>query len=699
MTNAPRLLLASVLLAGMYALTCAVVLLNLGIVAAPILLYVVHRTSFPLPDLSGMLAGVSATSIVAIGNAVAVASRRGAEPWRSVRLPPEDARALTAMISDIAETARATGPTELRLTAVANAGVSEGPQVLGIGAHDRRLYLGLPILVGLSEAELKAVLSHEIGHYARGHSRFGELVHRGTLSLATIRRVLRMLLTAGPQRTTPILMPLAYISWLFLAMYAGLDYLIFTGYAAVYDRVCFFLRRKQEYEADAFAERVVGGAVLADALRRIYALSAAWKDFQDRYLKPMRAAGCMPDDPFEEFRRMLEDEDYQAVLRDWEQNPPENQPSAFDTHPCLADRIARLRDQADRRGDVAGPRHAAVNLIPVLPDRPWIPELCEAMVSPGSSARGRHEFLSWDECVNRAGQAHAAAAASVLVAAAPVVADTPGTAASVVVGDALGASLADILDLVATRRGELVALLPRSPASAGQGADSLGQLNARLLALLGHVMVASGRVRWRVTWRDGEGGILRLAPNDVTDTETERFSDRVDSFVANPTAANADSITLHLMSLGIDSRAPVTLTASAGQGHVAGGRPADGKLVIHPTKDPWEAEARTLVRMIGIPLALVATVVSIVLTTRGSSPGFPTGGVPAFQYTPPAYHPLTVLPSDLRPSFPSIPISLPSVPGFTIGCTSVSAIPCTVITVQSGDTLSLLACRYRTTVR
>jgi hypothetical protein len=67
----------------------------------------------------------------------------------------------------------------------------------------------------------------------------------------------------------------------------------------------------QEYEADRIAAKVVGGAELAGALRRTYAVSAAWSDFRHRFLQPMRGVRCVPEDPFDAFRQMLADPGYQ----------------------------------------------------------------------------------------------------------------------------------------------------------------------------------------------------------------------------------------------------------------------------------------------------------------------------------------------------------------------------------------------------
>jgi Zn-dependent protease with chaperone function len=62
--------------------------------------------------------------------------------------------------------------------------VTEQAWRAGRGGATRTLYLGLPLLVGLSADELRAVISHEMAHYAGGHARTSMLMHRGVVTLS-----------------------------------------------------------------------------------------------------------------------------------------------------------------------------------------------------------------------------------------------------------------------------------------------------------------------------------------------------------------------------------------------------------------------------------------------------------------------------------------------------------------------------------
>ena len=729
MMNPLRLFVGLILLAGAYVLAIAVVLLNVGIAVAPILLGLLWPTSFlVLPVIVGPLAVISITNVFAIGIAIVAASRKTAEPWASVQIPASDAPELTAVISEIAARSRAPVPAELRLVSEANAAVSENPRILGFGHATRRLYLGLPILMGMSRSQLKAILSHEIGHYAGGHSRFGAVVHRGAISLAATCAVLRMLQAGDPEASPGAIRK---VVWAIQREYVALDYKIFSGYAWLYNRLFFYVRRAQEYEADRIAAQVVGGAELASALRRVYVLSAAWSDFRNRFLRPMRGVRCAPDDPFDAFGRMLTDPGYQPALREWAASPPQQPAAPLDSHPCLADRLVRLSDAADRGGVPPGDagRGPATALLPVLPDRSWIPQLTEAM-----SGAATVDSLPWDECVNRLGQARAAQSADRLLRAAAA-ASAVGAGGGGAYPGAVAPTLGRVLDLVQTRRGELAAAVALAGSAAGGGAggadgtradagagragreDPLTPLATGLLALLSCVMVATGRVHWQVTWRS-VGDQLRLAADDVADADIEQISDRVNSFVTDPSTANADSISLHLLSLGVDLDAPVRLTstglaaaASAAPRRGGPGSAAPGAtVVIYPASDQRRDRLQPVVRGIGIVALLAVTVVGAVSRNHAQ----PSQFSPLTEATPFNAQPAGVLPSYAPPSFalPSplplprftFPVPLPSsllvpIPGQTLPClVFAGGGSCTVITVAPGDTLSLLACRYRTSV-
>ena len=720
MMNPLRLLAGLALLVGAYVLAIAVVLLNVGIAVAPIVLALLWPTSsLALPVLAAPLAVISSTNVFAIGIAVVTASRRTAEPWASVQIPAADAPELMALISEIAASSRAPVPAELRLVSQANAAVSENPRIFGFGRATRRLYLGLPILMGMSRPQLNAILSHEIGHYAGGHSRFGAVVHRGAISLAAICTVLRMLQTGDPQASPG---GIRKVIWAIQREYVALDYQIFSGYEWLYKRVFFFIRRAQEYEADRVAAGIAGGAEVAGALRRVYVLSAAWSDFQNRFLRPMRGLRCVPDDPFDAFGRMLTDSGYQAVLGEWAAAPPEQPAGPLDSHPCLADRLVRLSDVADRGGVTQSDAEPATALLPMLPDRPWIPQLTEAM-----SGTAAVDSLPWDECVNRLGQARAAQSAGRLLRAAAAVSPV-GTGGGGGTGGgadpaAVTPTLGYVLDLVQTRRGELAAGIASAGSAAGTRADAdsglagqqdpLTPLATAMLALLSCVMVDTGRVRWQVTWHT-DGDPLGLAADDIADAGIEQVKDRVNSFVSDPSTANADSLSLQLLSLGIDLDAPVRLSltglgASSTAPHqgTPGSPPRGTTMVIHPALDPQRDRLQPVVRWVGIVSLLVVVVVGAVSRHHSPSP-------PLMQPAPFYTQPAEVLPSYQLPSFAlptpdftypvTFPVALPTAIFVPLPeQTSVCVVPavgasCIVITAQPGDTLSLLACRYRTTV-
>lgn len=60
-------------------------------------------------------------------------------------------------------------PDEIRIVPEVNAAVVEESQLLGLHAGRRYLYLGIPLLQGLSVAQLQAVIAHELGHYSGRH--------------------------------------------------------------------------------------------------------------------------------------------------------------------------------------------------------------------------------------------------------------------------------------------------------------------------------------------------------------------------------------------------------------------------------------------------------------------------------------------------------------------------------------------------
>ena len=412
-----RTLLAGGLLAGLYLVGALVVTFDLAILGLPVAGYLVLRDLLPAGPVSGLVVAVASylvlgtvlwLTLAAIVTGQRAVNRMG-EPWRSIGLPETGTEPLRALVAEVCAAAGTAVPRHLCVTAASNAAAA---QLIGWPRRNRggrALYLGLPLLAAMSVDELRAVLSHEMGHYAGGHARASALAQRGAVALDAIRDAFQMLLVTPPKGKSLRFKPLMTLSWWLLLLYALVGYWAFTAYATLYWRLSFALRRSQEYDADQIAESIVGAAELGAALRRAQAVSAAWRDFQARYIVPMRRAGCVPDAAFDVFGAMVADGAYRDVMLACERESGRQATAPTDTHPCLADRLARLDEGAGgggaRGGAAAGTggadgRLSGLTLVPVLADWEWrAAAVTQTMESPGQQA-----LRSWEECLRSIGQ-------------------------------------------------------------------------------------------------------------------------------------------------------------------------------------------------------------------------------------------------------------------------------------------------------
>ncbi|WP_158101465.1 M48 family metalloprotease, partial [Streptomyces murinus] len=156
--------------------------------------------------------------------------------------------------------------------------VREDARWLGLVPGERRLFLGVALLLGLPGAELDAVLGHELGHYAHHDTRLGHVVaalcDRLAHTVGTLReRAAReeaeeraeFAAKAARRRAEGRPPPLKR------GRTRGPDHylaLVFTAYAKLCLRLTEAVSRRQEYAADLVAARIAGPATTAAALRR-----------------------------------------------------------------------------------------------------------------------------------------------------------------------------------------------------------------------------------------------------------------------------------------------------------------------------------------------------------------------------------------------------------------------------------------------
>ncbi|WP_432848503.1 M48 family metalloprotease [Amycolatopsis sp. CA-161197] len=317
MKNSFRALLAVVLLAGFP-------LLVLALVAAIVVVEVFAFRNRLSHGLEFAVFAAPATYVLL--RALFTFDRAGDAP--GLPITGEAQPELWALVREVAEAVGTAPPDEIRIMNRANAAVSERTHWFGLRVTGRTLLIGAPLFAGLRVTELRAVLGHEFAHYSNRDTRFAGATYRGGVA---ILRVLSGLDGA---------------SWFSLLLRP-----MFHVYGWVYFAVSARVSRDQELAADVAAAQVAGTAAATSALREIKALGAVWLVFAREYLLMGWDAGYLPDRPAEGYRRLLTDETRASETARPSQNPPEEKPSPFDSHPPTAERIRVL----EAAGVIPGP--------------------------------------------------------------------------------------------------------------------------------------------------------------------------------------------------------------------------------------------------------------------------------------------------------------------------------------------------------
>ncbi|MEU2423885.1 M48 family metallopeptidase [Streptomyces sp. NPDC007851] len=366
-----RAALALVLLIGFYALALLVL-----VVLALLDVFLARGPGITVMTVEGWLGSLAVAWCVARVVLLSLGSGDGQqEEVLGPPVAPQEQPELWRRVGELAERVGTRPPTEIRVIPGAGAMVQEEARWLGLVPGERRLFLGVALLIGLAEDELDAVLAHELGHYARHDTRLGALVwalHRRLLgTVQTLRqraareeaeertasaaRAARRRAAGRPPRPErePARGPDHYLA------------VVFSAYAKLCLRLTEAVSRRQEYAADHTAARIAGRDAMVAALHRVPALDA----LDDLYLRDYALMGqearLLP--PWGQFHgglaHLLADHERRTRLNSWArtvspQDPrdtrdtrdtrdPREERSPYDSHPPTADRIAALRALPD----------------------------------------------------------------------------------------------------------------------------------------------------------------------------------------------------------------------------------------------------------------------------------------------------------------------------------------------------------------
>jgi Zn-dependent protease with chaperone function len=297
------------------------------------------------------------------------------DPPPGLELSEEEHPDLYALIQ---ETGAATGGVcfhRVILDPEMNASVVQNPRLGVLGWYRAYLVLGLPLLETLEVEEFKAVLAHEFAHVAGADGKTGAWLHR---TRTTWERVVAHM-SSGPYCP-------------FIARF-------FNWFWPRFNSRAFILSRFNELAADRISAEAISPEALARGLQR---LAIQGERLEDELWDPLErkflGSGPLPEDVMEQMSALLRKNPDPKQAEMWLQRVLGKSRDAKDSHPSLADRVARL---GFRAGDgtlpldtISPPSSAAEDLLRpaflakarAVFSREW---LAEAMKSPRTAQTGR----------------------------------------------------------------------------------------------------------------------------------------------------------------------------------------------------------------------------------------------------------------------------------------------------------------------
>ncbi|MFI6642080.1 M48 family metallopeptidase [Streptomyces sp. NPDC050504] len=416
------------------------------------------------------------------------------------RVPESHEPRLWAAVRDVAAQLGTRAPDEIVLTGAVDASVCEEPRLLGLRGGRRSLCIGLPLMTGLTEAQLRAVIAHEMGHYANADTRLAVLTARGRVQvLRTVahfeeragkkvakerarqeRRAARAL--AKGRRAKEVDTACAGVTYRAMAR-------LYTAYARYYLRATLAASRRQELAADAAAARVAGRDATASALREVPVLDSAHAYYMNAYATLGVGAGLLPP-PGEVFggvRHLLAAR--AAELAELRGDLPTEPASPYDSHPAIAERVARVEALPDD-GLGARPTRPSLHLLDA-PDETHT-ALEHAVLTPDALRLRR---VDWPQLVHESMTVYATEAAEPLRRATTEVTGVEATLPSV---------------LEAIDRGALWQIADRLPTSEGTGGATAGaarefarpRVRQGLSRMVAAEYAARGWAHWQLSWSE-----------------------------------------------------------------------------------------------------------------------------------------------------------------------------------------------------
>ncbi|MET8622489.1 M48 family metalloprotease [Kitasatospora sp. NPDC004669] len=485
-----RGLLALALLVGFYLLALGIVG---GLLTVDVLLAVDSAHPFGLGGLK--VYALSAVLAYPVLRTVFL-TRRGSdtEPPQGWPVSPAEQPTLWARVRQLAQESGTRAPDEVRLVAEANAQVCEDGRLLGLLPGRRRMELGVPLLIGLTAAELDAVIAHELGHFGNRDTRLGGLTHAGRRALVhtvgalgeraarnKAAKAAELAALAAERRAKGKRVRTPEAS-------GGVDQVlarIFTAYARLYFTVSSAVSRRQELAADLAAVKLAGRDATASALRRLPVLDSVLDYYLGRYAMIGWEAGLLPlpGQVYGGLAHLLAEPARREELARLELEVPEAEQGPYDSHPSLAARIATIEalPPDGRPMDRSGP---ALGLL-AFPEE-TIARVEAVTLRPDSAAMSR---LDWPELARLTGRARHAAGAGALRQAVGL--DLPAAAL--------------LAELTTGPIWEIADRLPKSP-QAGAATGRVAREFARPVlrtALSDLVLIAladAGLAGWDVSW-------------------------------------------------------------------------------------------------------------------------------------------------------------------------------------------------------